>query len=143
MRFRKVFAVCTFTLAQVRHSVKTQAVNSQIEPEIHSGKHGLAHLWILPVEIWLVRIKSVPVISFGYGVPGPVGTFKVLKDNARVAIFIRRITPNIKITPAAAGRSMPRTLKPEMLVRRVVQHQFSNYLQAAAFRFAHEALKIL
>src|SRR5260221_212698 len=117
-------------------------VDGQVEPEIHGGEHCLAHLWILPVQVWLVRVKAVPVICLGDGVPGPVGGFKAFKDDARVAILVRRVTPDIKIPPSAPRRRMARPLKPEMLVRRVVQHQFGNNFQAPALGFPHEALKV-
>jgi hypothetical protein len=143
MGFRQILTVGALALKQIWDCVQTQPVHAQIEPEIHGGKHGFAHLRIFPVEVRLVCIKSVPVISLGHGVPGPVGAFKVFKNDARVAIPIRRIAPNVKISPSAAGRSMPRTLKPEVLVRRMVEHQFRDHFQPATLRLAHEALKIL
>src|SRR5438270_12056451 len=84
----------------------------------------------------------MPKIGLRDRVPGPVGGFKVLKDDAGIAILVRSVAPNVEVSPAAARRRSPRTLKPEMLVRRMVQHQLGNHLQATALGFAHEALKI-
>src|SRR5689334_11466629 len=116
MSLRQIFTVGALKLIQIRDGIQAQSIHAQIKPEIHGGKHCFAHLWIFPVEVWLVGIKTMPIIRPGNWVPGPVGGFKVLEDDARVTIFVRRVTPDIKISPAASCRRAARALKPEVLV---------------------------
>ena len=39
--FRQVLTVGALALIEVRHSIKSQAINAHVEPEIHGGEHGL------------------------------------------------------------------------------------------------------
>src|SRR4029077_4942925 len=116
MSLRQVLTVCALKLIQIRDGVQSQSIHAKIKPEIHGGKHGFAHLWIFPVEVRLVGIKTMPIIRPGNWVPGPVGGFKILENDARVTILVRRVTPDVKISPAASCRRTARALKPEMLV---------------------------
>ena len=85
VRLRQVLAVRAFALEQVRHGVQPQAVDAQIEPEVHGREHGLADLGIVPVQVRLVRVEAMPVVGLGDRVPGPVRALEILEDDARVA----------------------------------------------------------
>ncbi len=100
------------------------------------------HLGIVEVEIGLVGVETMPVIRFGDRVPGPVGGFKVLEDDARVLIFLWRVVPDVEIAPACTGRSVARALEPGMLVGGVVQYHLGEDANAAAVRLFQEVLEI-
>ncbi len=100
------------------------------------------HFRVLEIQIRLVRKKTVPEIRLGHVVPGPVGDLHVLEDDARVLVFLRRVAPDVKIAPAAAGLGAARALKPRMLVGRVVQHQFGDDAQPAPVRLAQKGFEI-
>src|SRR6476646_6122795 len=104
MGLGQVLTVGTLKLIQIRNSIQPETIHAQIKPKIHGGKHGFSHLWIFPVEVRLVGIKTMPIIRTSDWVPGPVGSFKILEDNARVTVLVWRVTPDIKISPAASRR---------------------------------------
>src|SRR5258708_29468644 len=89
-----------------------------------------------------MRIEAMPEVGFRDGVPGPVGSFEILEDDARVLVFVGGIAPDIKIAPAASGRGVARALKPGMLVRGVIQHHLGDYANSAAMRLLQKGLKI-
>ena len=78
----------------------------------------------------------MPVVSLGDGIPTPVGGFEVFKDDARFRIALRRIAPDVVITPSGIGRGAPRPLKPDVLVGRVVENELGDYAQSARMGFA-------
>ena len=89
-----------------------------------------------------MRIKTVPVVSLSYGVPGPVGRFKILEDDARFFVLVGRFAPDIEITRPAAWFGAARALKPWVLVRGVIDHELGNNRQASPVRFPQEALEV-
>ena len=87
--------------------------------------------------------EAVPVVGAGDRVPAPVGRFEVLKDDAHFRILVRRVVPHIPIPPIGAGRRAARSLKPRVLVRRVVHHQLGNDFQIAAMGFVEEFAEVV
>ena len=80
---------------EVGNRVETEAVDSQVEPKIANLLHQIVHGGIIEIQIWLVGVEAVPVVGFRDWIPGPIRSFKIFKDDARVFVFFRRITPNV------------------------------------------------
>jgi len=95
MRLGQIFAVCAFTFIEVGHRIETKAVDSQVQPKIANLLHQIVHGGIIEIQIWLVRIETVPVIGFSDWIPGPIRSLEIFENDARVFVFFRRITPNI------------------------------------------------
>ena len=142
VRFGQVFAVGAFPLVQIGHRVQAESVHAQVEPKVDHVQDRLLHLRIVEVEIGLMRVEAMPVIRFGDRIPGPVGGFEILEDDARVLIFLRRVAPDVEVAPACSGRGAARALEPGMLVGGVVQHHFGEDANAAAVRLFQEVLEI-
>ncbi len=138
----QVLAVGALALIQVGHGVQAQAVHSHVEPEIHRLQHGRAHVRAVEIEVRLVRVEAVPIIRFGHRVPGPVGGFEILEDDARFVVALRGFAPHVEIAPSRVRRRAPRALKPGVLVGGVVQHQLGDDAQAAAVRLMQESFEI-
>ena len=68
---------------------------------------------------------------------------EVLENDARLFVSIRRVTPDIEITPMTARFRAPRFLKPLMLIGGVVQHEFRNDAKPTTMRLAQKILEIL
>ncbi len=142
VRLRQVLAIRAFAFEQIRHGVQPQAIDAQVEPEVHGGEHGFADLGIVPVQVRLMGVEAMPVVRLGDGIPRPVRGFEILEDDARVAILLRRVAPDVEVAPAASGSGPSRALKPDVLVRGVIQHQLGDDAQPAPVGLAQEALKI-
>ena len=140
---RQILAVRALAFIQIRHGVEPKPVDAHIEPEIDDVEHCLPDCGIVEVEIGLVRIEPMPVVGLRDGIPGPVRSFKILEDDARVVVFVRRVAPDVEITPLAARRGAARALKPGMLIGSVIDHQFGDHAKPAAMRFAQEDLEVL
>src|SRR2546430_10756709 len=93
------------------------------------------------VEGGLVSVEPVPVVRLGDWVPGPVRGLKVLEDNAGVPVFLGRVAPHVKLTPAAARLGPAGPLEPRMLVRGVVEDQPSDDVEAAVGGLPQEHLE--
>ncbi len=85
----------------------------------------------------------MPVIGLRDVVPGPVGDFEILENNPRVGVLLSRIAPNVKVALPRAGLGSPRTLKPRVLIRSVIEHQFGDHAQAAPVGLAEKDSKVL
>ncbi len=104
--FRQVFGIGSFAFEQIGDRVQAEAIDSHIEPEVDGCEHSFADFRIGPVQIGLMRIESMPIVGLRNLIPGPVRGFEVLKDDAGVTIFVRRVTPDIKVPPWTTRRSM-------------------------------------
>ena len=97
MRFRKVFTICAFSFKEVRNSVEAKSINTHVAPIVDDPEDLFLDEGVVIVQIGLVVKKAVPVILLGNRVPGPVRSFKILEDDAHVAVLVRIIRPHIKI----------------------------------------------
>ena len=88
VRFGQVFAIRALSLEQIGNGVQPHAVDPHAEPEIDERQNGLPHGGIVVIQVGLVRIKPMPVVGFGDRVPGPVGRFEVLEDDAGFFVFL-------------------------------------------------------
>ena len=143
VRLRQVLAVGALLLVEVGHRVQPQPVHAQVEPEIHHLDHRLVHFRALVVQVRLMGEEPVPVVGPRHGVPGPVRGLHVLEDDPRLLVLVGRAAPRVELSPPAVGRRAPRALKPLVLIRGVVQDQFSDDSQPAAMRLPQEDLEVL
>ena len=72
MGLRQVLARRTLALHQVRNRVQPEAIDSEVQPELHHPPHFFAHSRIVVIKIWLMTKEAVPVVLLGNGVPSPV-----------------------------------------------------------------------
>jgi len=86
MSLGQVLVAGSFALDQIRHGVKTEAVDAQVEPEIENGQHLADDGRVVVVEIGLMMKEAVPVVGLGHRIPRPVGSLGVDEDDAHVAI---------------------------------------------------------
>ncbi len=142
VRLRQVLAIGPRPLEQIGHGVQPHPVDSQTQPVIAHVEHGLADQRVVEIQIGLMRIKTVPVIGLGQRVPSPVRHFEILEDDPRVLVLFRRVAPDVKISLRTAGRGPSSPLKPGMLIRGVIDHQFGDHAQTAGMRLADEHPKI-
>ena len=140
--FRQVFVIGAIALDQIGNGIQAQAIDAHVQPIAHYGQHFFHDLRIIEVQIRLVGIKPVPEILARHRVPGPVGGFGVEKNNPRAVVLLVRIRPDIIIPRPGARFGVPGFLKPRVLVRGVVDHQFGNHPQAARMGLANKALHI-
>ena len=101
------------------------------------------HFRIVEVQIGLVRIKTVPVIGLGDGIPGPIGGLEVFENNPRLLIALLAVAPDVKFARAAARLGLARALKPGMLVGSVIDDQLGDHANAAPVRLAQKDSEIL
>ncbi len=135
----QVLIVGTVALDQVRDGIQAQAIDPEVEPEAHYPDHRLEHLRVVEVEVWLMRVETVPEVLAGDRVPGPVGLLGVEEDDAGAVVLLVIVRPHVEITRLAAALGMPRTLEPGVLVGSVVDDQLGNHPQPPPMRFVDEA----
>ena len=143
MGLRQVLAIGALLLVEVGHRIQPQPVHAQVEPEIHHFEHRLMHFRILIIQVRLVRKEPVPVVGSRHWVPGPVRGFHILENDPRLRVLVGRAAPRVEPSPPALGRRQSRALKPLVLIRGMVQDQFSDDSQAAVMRLPQEDLEIL
>src|SRR3712207_7588422 len=56
---------------------RSQSVHARVQPEAHNAHDRLEDLWVVVVEVGLVREEAVPVVLASHLVPGPVRVFGV------------------------------------------------------------------
>ena len=108
-----------------------------------AAKTGSPDCGIVEVEIGLMGVEAMPVVRLGDRIPGPVRGLEVLEDDARVAVALGRVAPDVEVAPAAARRRAPRALEPGVLVGGVVDDQLGDHAQPAAMRLAQERAEVL
>ena len=79
-----------------------------------------------------MAVEAVPEVRAGDRVPTPVRRLEVLKDDPNFRILVRRIAPDVPISPRRTRRRAARSLKPRVLIRRVVHHELGDDSQVAA-----------
>src|SRR5512145_3190364 len=84
---RQVLTIGTFTLEQIRYSIKPEPINAHLTPVIQNFKYFLLYEWVIIIEIRLVIEETMPVELLCYRVPRPVRGFKILEDNAHIFIL--------------------------------------------------------
>jgi hypothetical protein len=79
----------------------------------------------------------------GYRIPGPVGFLSIFEDDANSVVSIRCVAPDIKVSPWAIWRRLPRSLKPRVLIGSVVNNEFHDDAPTAFVGFMNQAAKVL
>ena len=130
-RLGKVFAVRALAFDQVRDGVQAEAVDPDLQPEIHRPEHFLHHGRIVEVQVGLMVEKPVPVVRLRHRVPGPVGSFGVEENDARVGVLLIVVAPHVEIAERRSGRGRACPLKPRVLVGGMVDDQLGDHLHAA------------
>ena len=97
MGLRQILAACPFPFIKIGNGVETEPIDTHGEPKIAHFLDCLMHGCIVEIQIWLVRIKAMPVISFCHRVPRPVGCFEIFENDARVLVFFWRVAPDIEL----------------------------------------------
>ncbi len=142
VRLRQILVARPFAHAQVRHCVETHAVDSLVEPETHHPHHRLHHMRVVVIEVRLMREKAVPVVRAGHIVPGPVRFFRVAENNGCAGKLLVAVAPDIEVALVRTCRCPARCLKPWVLVRGVIDHQFRDDAQPALVRCAYETAEV-
>src|ERR1700722_2528772 len=86
--------------------------------------------------------KAVPEIRFGYGIPGPIRCFRVKKYDSGIEVLLVGVTPHIEIAFRGAGRRSTCCLEPRMLIRSVVNDEFSHYLESKLMGLRKHVLEV-
>ena len=141
MGLRQVLARRPLPLDQVRHSVQTETVDSEFEPEFHDIPHLFAHRWIVIIQIRLMTEEAMPVIGLGNWVPSPIRHLSVEEDDSGSAIAGVGIAPHIPVTFWIVPRC-PRFQEPGMLIGGVVGHHLDNHADATVMSTQQERLEI-
>ena len=85
----------------------------------------------------------MPEVGFGLRVPGPVGFFRIKKNNSGTRIFLIIVRPDVEIAFRRTGWRAPCALKPGMLVGRVIDYQFGNNAQPSFMRLIDKSAHII
>src|ERR1700730_18038485 len=72
MGLREVFAIGAFSLDKIGNGVKPKTNDAHVEPIRHHIEHGFEDPGIVEVQVWLMRVESMPKESLCLIVPGPV-----------------------------------------------------------------------
>ena len=93
---------------------------------------------VVEVEVGLVAVEAVPVVRVRDRVPRPVRGLEVLEDDARVAVAVGRVAPDVEVALGRAGPRAARALEPGVLVGGVVEDELGDDPQAAPVGLADE-----
>src|ERR1700694_5879842 len=116
MRFRQVLAVGSLALAEGRDSVEPYAIDAPDEPKVERLEDRILDLWVVEVQVGLMRVETVPVVRVRHVVPRPVGGLEVLEDDARVLVALVGLAPHVEVTGRAARLGVASALEPGVLV---------------------------
>ena len=116
----QVFAVRAVALDQVGHGVQTEAVDADVEPELHHAPHGFEDGGIVVIQVGLMAEEAVPVIGFRNRVPGPIRHFRVEKNDAGVLVTVVGVAPDVPIALGIVAGTA-RLLKPRVLIGGVIE----------------------
>jgi hypothetical protein len=143
VRLGEVLAVRPRALDEVGNRVEPQTVDAEPQPETHHIGDRLEHAGIVEVQVGLVAEEAMPVELLRFRIPAPVRLLGVGEDDARVAVELRVVRPDVEV---AFGRSLlraARTLEPGVLVRRVVDDQLRDDSDPELVRAIEEALEVV
>src|SRR3989304_460285 len=87
-------------------------------------------------------VEAVPVVGAGLMVPGPVRSLEVLEDDARITVALLSVAPDVEVAGAAARSRRAGTLKPGVLIGRVIEHQLRDHAQTSVVRLPEECMEV-
>src|SRR6476469_6177115 len=85
----------------------------------------------------------MPVVRSCRRIPSPIRRLEILKENARFFEASWRIAPDVEFALRCARRRLARTLKPAVLIRGMIDHEFGDHPELAAMRLGKEILEVL
>ena len=121
--------------------VQPKAVHAPIEPEADDVPERLAHFWIAPVEVWLLREKEMQVILARGLVPCPGRSTKDRLPVVGRLPWGAAVAPDVPI-PLGVVSTGAGLGKPVMLVRGMVEHQVHDHPNVALVGLAHQFVKV-
>ncbi len=139
----QVFAIGTFALEEVGYRIEPEAVDARFAPVVQNLENFFLHQRAIVVEVGLVVEKAVPVVLLRHGIPGPVGSFGIRKNNPHILILVGIVSPDVVLPLGRSFGGPPRPLKPRVLVGGVVDNQFDNNFQISVVGFFDECLQLL
>ena len=139
MCFRQVLAVRALALVQVGHGIQPHPVYAHRHPEFNDIHQTADDIGVVEIQIRLMMIKAMPEVLIGRGSHVQFDVSKSLKM-IRASLYLSAVIPDVEVSRLASGLCAARTLKPGMLVRSVIQHQFGYDTNAAPMRLAQEIL---
>ena len=135
MGLRQVLVVGAVALDQIGNGVEAQAVDAGIEPEMQQALDLLHDARIVEVEVGLVGIEAVPEEGIGDRVPRPVRLLGIDEDDARAAVALVGVAPDVIVAGSRAGLGAPRARwNQAMLVGGVVDDQLDDDADAPLVR---------
>ena len=85
----------------------------------------------------------MPIILFGYLVPGPIGFFRVGKDDADALVELVCIGPDVHGPFRRTGRGVSGSLEPWVLVAGVVDDELDHHLHVASVGGVKKLLEVV
>ncbi len=143
VRFAQVLVAGAVALDQIGNGVQPEAVHTHLQPVLHGLEHRFQYHRVVEVQVGLVAEEAVPEVLLRHLVPGPVGLLGVGEDDARAAVQLGVVGPDVEVAFGRALRRLARRLEPGVLVAGVVHHQFGDDAQAAPVRLDHEGLEVV
>ncbi|GAX59041.1 hypothetical protein SO3561_10618 [Streptomyces olivochromogenes] len=130
VRCRKVFAVRSLDLVEVRHRVQPEPVDAQVQPEPQRGDDLFLDGGVLVVEVGLVGEEAVPEVLLADRVEGPVGGLGVDEDDPGVLVLFVVVGPDVVVAEGSVGVGAG-LLEPRVLVAGVVHDEVDDDAHAA------------
>ena len=121
--------------------IHPEAVDPLVQPPAHHGKHFLAHLRIVPVQVRLFGCKYVQIILLPVFVIGPGGAAEPGAPVVRRS-SLPSVPPDV-IIPVWIGLRGSALYEPFMLIRRMVHHKIHDDFDVPFMAFLQQKIKIL
>src|SRR5262249_41425466 len=112
-------------------------------PIVHDVHQTADHIRAVEIQVRLMMVEAVPKLLLGYGIPRPIGCFEILEDDAGVLVLICGVAPHIKIPCRTAAFCASRSLKPGVVVGRVIENEFGDYTNATTVRFPKKSFEVV
>ena len=142
VRLGEVLVVRALAFAQVGDGVEPHAVDAEVEPEPHHVHDRIEHRRMIEVEIGLVAEEAVPIELLGDRIPGPIRGLGIGEDDARAAVALGRVAPDVPVAGGGSARCLAGSLEPRVRIRGVVDDELGDHTQPQAMRGFYEAAGI-
>src|SRR5918994_1381478 len=90
-----------------------------------------------------MRKDPMPIVGLRFSVPCPVRGLRVEEDDARAFEFLIGVTPHVIVALRRSARRALGPLKPRMSIRRVVERQLDDDLDAPIVRGRQKSLEVV
>ena len=94
----QIFAVRTLSFDEIRDSVESEPVNTQIHPEADGVEHLLHNPGLFKVEIGLMMKEPVPIKLLTFAIRRPVRILGVAEDDASIGVGLVGVRPHVVVT---------------------------------------------